>query len=289
MKPLHLLAAILSFVVAASVHAQGLPPLGGLEASKPAGTSASGSLSVDAANADLKTARTANAEKRYADAETLMRRDTTARPDLVYLWVELGLSQLGQKKYDEAEASFKSAMANNGGNEKTKAVEGFFTADGRGTRSGNSISEQPTGTAKRLPEIDGISKSSLGEIYIRTGKVAEAKAAFDQAAAAYPQQAPLYYRNEAVFFLQAGNAVEQVAAAEKAIAIDPTRAALYFYKGQGLAAQASVDAKTQKLILPAGCAEALQKYLDLEPTGQYAPDTKALLAAAGITPKPAKK
>jgi hypothetical protein len=79
------------------------------------------------------------------------------------------------------------------------------------------------------------------------------------------------------------------AAANKAIALDPTRAALYFFKGQGLAAQSTVDPKTQKLILPSGLADALQKYLDLEPTGQYAADAEGMLAGAGIAIKPAKK
>jgi hypothetical protein len=83
--------------------------------------------------------------------------------------------------------------------------------------------------------------------------------------------------------------VEQVEAANKAIAVDPMRAALYFYKGQGLAAQATVDPKTQKLVLPAGCADALQKYLDLDPSGQYSTDAKGMLVAAGVAVKPAKK
>jgi tetratricopeptide (TPR) repeat protein len=153
-----------------------------------------------------------------------------------------------------------------------------------------TISDAETTTTSKLPpEVKGISYSSLGQLYILSNKVPEAKAAFDEAAKDFPAQAPLYYRNEAIFFLQAGNAVEQVEAANKAIAVDPTRAALYFYKGQGLAAQATVDPKTQKLVLPAGCAEALQKYLDLDPSGQYSTDAKGMLAAAGVAVKAAKK
>jgi hypothetical protein len=120
-------------------------------------------------------------------------------------------------------------------------------------------------------------------------RIPEGKDAFDKAAAANPSQAALYLRNETILFLQTGNAVEQVEAANKAIAVDPTRPALYFFKGQGLAAQATIDSKTQKLVLPAGCAEALEKYLDLEPAGQYSADAKGMLAAAGVALKPAKK
>ena len=134
-----------------------------------------------------------------------------------------------------------------------------------------------------------MSYSSLGEVYIRTNRVPEAKDAYDKAVKANPAQAPLYLRNETIFFLQVGNIVEQVEAADKAIAVDPTRAALYFFKGQGLAAQATIDPKSQKLVLPAGCAEALQKYLDLDPTGQYSADAKGMLTAAGIPIKSGKK
>ena len=73
-----------------------LAPLGQPLAAAPA------QISVETANADLKTARTANQEKRYAEAEALMLKDTAARPTLAYLWIELGLAQLGQKKWAEA-------------------------------------------------------------------------------------------------------------------------------------------------------------------------------------------
>ena len=276
------------------VAAQGLPPLGQSSDQKPAAappaTPPPSRLTVEAANADLKTARTANQEKRYADAEALMVRDTAARSDMPYLWIELGQAQLGEKKYDDAEVSFKAALGGGGQVKATAAKEGFYAADGKGTHSGITISDAAVTTANKIgPEVQGISYSSLGQLYILSNKVPDAKAAFDEAAKDFPAQAPLYYRNEAVFFLQAGNAVEQVAAADKAIAVDPTRAVLYFYKGQGLAAQATVDPKTQKLVLPAGCAETLQKYLDLDPSGPYSTDAKGMLAAAGVAVKAAKK
>ena len=275
---------------AVSGFAQGLPPLGQSTDQKPAAAATpSGTLSVEAANADLTTARAANQEKRYADAEVLMERDTKLRGDMPYLWVELGQAQLGQKKYDEAETSFKAAVGN-GPSVPNQPISGAFYAEGKGTVGHISVQRvAPTPDSKNRAEINGISESSLGQLYILTNKVPEAKAAFDEAAKANPPQAPLYYRNEAIYFLQVGNSAEQAAAADKAIAVDPTRAVLYFYKGQGLAAQATVDPKTQKLTLPAGCAEALQKYLDLDPSGPYSADAKGMLTAAGVPIKTGKK
>jgi hypothetical protein len=77
------------------------------------------------------------------------------------------------------------------------------------------------------------------------------------------------------------NAEAQVAAADKAIQIDPNQSILYYLKGQGLIAKAEVDAKTGRYILPSGCAEAYQKYLELAPTGPYAAEVKGILEQAG--------
>jgi tetratricopeptide (TPR) repeat protein len=277
-------------LTALAAHGQGLPPLGQSTDQKPAASSAptvAGKLSVEAANVDLKTARAANQEKRYADAEGLMQRDTAIRTDMPYLWIELGQAQLGQKKYADAVASFKAALGDNTAAQK-KANDSFYV-EGKGTSSGVQAEDAVTALNKLTPDIKGVSYSSLGQAYILSNKIPEAKVAFDEAAKDNPSQAPLYFRNEAIFFLQVGNSVEQTVAADKAIAVDPTRAVLYFYKGQGLAAQATIDPKTQKLVLPAGCAEALQRYLDLDPSGQYAADAKGMLTAAGVPIKAGKQ
>jgi hypothetical protein len=77
-----------------------------------------------------------------------------------------------------------------------------------------------------------------------------------------------------------GNADAQVVAADKAIKIDPTQAFPYYIKGQGLIQKAEIDTKTGKMILPPGCEEAYEKYLELAPTGRYAADVKGILAEA---------
>jgi len=267
----------------------GLPPLGSPADQKPATTAPPSSLSVDAANADLKTARAANQEKRYADAESLMSRDTAARPTMPYLWIELAQAQAGEKKFAEAEVSYEAALTG-GQSAQKQAPAGAFYTEGKGTVAHVSVSSSPSPTkGTDTHEVQGLANSGLGEVFIRQNRIPEGKEAFDKAATANPTQAALYLRNETILFLQIGNAVEQVEAANKAIAVDPTRAALYFFKGQGLAAQATVDPKTQKLVLPAGCADALQKYLDMEPTGQYWAEAKAMLTAAGVPIKAGKK
>jgi tetratricopeptide (TPR) repeat protein len=279
LKPSHVLLFAASLAVVPSASTQGLPPLGSPQKTDTAAPPAS--LSVEAMNADLKAARAANQEKRYADAEALMLKDTAAKPGQVYLWIELGLAQLGQKKYEDAETSFKNVLGT-GPAAQNQSSGGFYAADGR-THSGGGIAAPDATPAKRNPETDGICLSSLGEIYIHTNRIPEAQAAFDDAVKANPTQAALYLGNETVFFFQINNAAAQLDAANKAIAADPTRARNYYFKAQALTTQATVDPKTNKLILPPGCLEAYQKYLELDPNGQFAADSKSIIAAAGAS------
>jgi tetratricopeptide (TPR) repeat protein len=224
-----------------------------------ASTAAAQQLGASASKADLdaKTAEIKSAK--YGDVETLMKKDVTAlqesgaKVDGSVLWAQLGQAQVGLKKYDEAEDSFKKALA-------AQAAQ-----------------------AKPNTAIQGMSNAGLGEIYARAGKVPEANAAFDEAAKVNPTQAGFYLRNEAVIFFQTNNADAQVAAANEALKADPNQAVLYYIIGQGLVQKATVDPKTQKILLPPGCAEAYQKYLELDPNGPYAADAKGILQSAGST------
>jgi cytochrome c-type biogenesis protein CcmH/NrfG len=61
-------------------------------------------------NAQIVAARKATAEKRFADSEAMMAKVTADNPNLILPWVELGLAQLGLKKYPDSENSFKMAL-----------------------------------------------------------------------------------------------------------------------------------------------------------------------------------
>jgi tetratricopeptide (TPR) repeat protein len=191
---------------------------------------------LDAKEAEIKTAK-------FTDMETLMTKDTAAKPDASILWAQLGQAKIGLKKYDEAETAFKKAL------------------------------EVESAAKKPNPEIQGMAQSGLGEIYARTGKVPEANAAYDAAVK--------YLRNEAVIFFQSNNGDAQVAAAQEAIKVNPNDAVLYYLIGQGLVQKATIDPKTQRIVLPPGCADAYQKYLELAPNGPYSADAKGILEQAG--------
>jgi tetratricopeptide (TPR) repeat protein len=208
---------------------------------------------IDAKEAEIKTAK-------YTEIETLMLKDTAAKPEASGLWAQLGQAQSGlaklkgdQAMYDSAAASFKKAI------------------------------DLELAAKKPVPVNQSIAYAGLGEVYARTGKVAEAYAAFDSAAKVNPPGAWNNLKNEAVIFMQVGNGEAQAAAADEAIKADPNQAITYYIKGQGLIQKATIDSATGKMILPPGCADAYQKYLDLAPTGPYAAEVKGILAEATQT------
>jgi tetratricopeptide (TPR) repeat protein len=204
-------------------------------------------------NNDLKEARQDNHDKNYAAAETLMLKDTTAKPDAAVLWVELGVAQKGLKKNDEATTSLQKAI------------------------------QLDSAGGKPNPDLESASNDALGELLAGQGKIPDAQAAYEAAVKADPKTAAMHYTNEAIMMDRAGNIDATVAAADKAIAADPTKAIAYYLKGKALINKATVDPKTQKIIAPEGCEEAYQKYLELDPNGQFAPEAKSVLSEMGTT------
>jgi tetratricopeptide (TPR) repeat protein len=218
-------------------------------------------LGATASKADLEAKEDEIKTAKYTEIENFMLRDTAAKPDASVLWIQLAQAQLGlarlpqgdKTKYDLAETNFKKAIEVDLASKKPSTIN------------------------------QGAGYSGLGEIYARTGKVPEANAAFDSAVKVNPAQTAFYLKNEAVIFFQEHNAPAQAAAADEAIKADPTQALLYYLKGNGLIAATTVDNTTHKLVPPAGCLEAYQKYLELAPTGLYAGEVKGILSGFQAT------
>lgn len=208
-------------------------------------------LGASAQRADIDAKTSEIRAAKYADIESMMSKDTQAKPDEALLWDNLGYAQAGLKKYDDAITSYKKAI------------------------------DLETASKKPRMEVIGVAQAGLGEVYARTGKVPEANAAYDAAAKADPARAALHLRNEAVIFFQEHNTAAQVAAADEAIKADPNDAILYYIKGQGLVQSATIDPKTQRIVLPDDCTAAYQKYLELAPDGPYAAEVAGILSQAG--------
>ncbi len=216
-------------------------------------------LGAGATHTDIEVKTGEIKAAKYGEIETLMLKDTVAKPDAAILWILLGQAQVNiasvkndAQKYAEAETNLKKGL-------------------------------DVDAAKKPLPSNQGLAYSCLGEIYARTGKIPEANDSYDAAAKAFPTGAAGYYKNEAVILSNLGNGDASVAAADKAIAIDPTLAIAYYLKGQGLIQKATIDPVSGKMILPPGCAEAYQKYIELDPNGKFAGDVKGILSEATQT------
>jgi len=224
-------------------------------------------LGANASKSDIAAKTEEIKTAKYTDIESLMTKDTGLKPDESLLWNNLAFGQAGLKKYDDAITSFKKAL------------------------------DLETASKKPRGAVIGQAQAGMGEIYARTGKIQEANTAFDAAAKADPPNAELYLRNQAIIFFQQGDSAAQVAAADDAIKTDtnqsdPNLAIVYYVKGQGLIANATVDPKTNRILLPPDCAAAYQKYLELAPNGQFATEVEGILQQAGekvaVSSKPPK-
>ena len=210
-------------------------------------------------NALLTKARDEEKANNFDAAIADMQQATTQKADEAILWIELGNAQLGAAG-TEKDATKKTSELNDAATSYGKAADA------------NAASKKPQ------PAYTGAAYNGEGQAYGKLNKPKEASDAYDKAAQAEPAKAGMYYFNEAVTEQNAGSGDAAAAAADKAIAADPTKADAYYIKGQALIAKSTVDSKSGKIIPPPGCVEAYSKYLELAPTGRFAPDVKAIMA-----------
>jgi tetratricopeptide (TPR) repeat protein len=123
--------------------------------------------------------------------------------------------------------------------------------------------------------------NNLGDALGRSGKLDDSVKAYTQAAQLNPDGAAGYYYNAGAVLTNAGKIDDAIAAFDKSIAADPTKADAYYQKGVNLMGKATLQGS--KTVAAPGTVEAFQKYLELQPTGQYADVTKQMLASIGAT------
>jgi len=123
--------------------------------------------------------------------------------------------------------------------------------------------------------------NNLADVYSRSGKVDDAIKAYQQAATLDPTHVAQYMFNQGAVLTNAGRVDDAIVAFDKVIAADPSRADAYYWKGVNMIGKATL--KGDKMIAPEGTAEAFQKYLELQPTGNFAQPAKDMLASIGAT------
>ncbi len=208
----------------------------------------------------LRQANDAITAKNYDQATSLMQQAAQQDPTRDVIWGTLAEAQrLGaagaadqatrQKLYQDAVASYK------------KAIE---------LKQAN-----PKGSNANIANY----YNNLGDAYAKSGQTQDAIAAYTSAAQADPASAGMYYYNLGAVLTNTGKMDDAMQAFDKAIAADPNRADAYYQKGLILLGKAKIEG--DKTVAPPGTAEAFNKYLELQPTGQYADVAKQMLATIG--------
>ncbi len=116
----------------------------------------------------------------------------------------------------------------------------------------------------------------------RSKKFDEAQAELNKAAALDPTNAGHYYYNLGALYVNSGQPAPAEAAFKKAIDTNPDYADAQFQYATALSSRLTTG-KDGKVIAPDGMKEALEKYLQLEPMGQFADAAKGMLQVIGAT------
>lgn len=129
-------------------------------------------------------------------------------------------------------------------------------------------------------------------------KYDEAQAELNKAATLDPPNAFKYYYNLGAVLVNTGQTAAAEGAFKKAIEVNPDYADAQFQYATALSGKLATGADG-KVVAPPGMKEALEKYLQLQPQGQFAEAAKSMLQMIGATiqtnysnpnaKKPAKK
>jgi tetratricopeptide (TPR) repeat protein len=203
----------------------------------------------DAFNAGMEAMQT----KRYADAVPAFEKAAAIDPTQQAVFAQLG------------EAHMKMAEGKTGAEYDTNVAEAMkayqkaieLKADDPGAHNNYALA---LGKAKKFPEMQ-----------------AELKKAADLD----PQNGGKYYYNLGAMLVNSGQGEAAGEAFKKAIELTPTYADAYYQYGVTLVGQAKIDSSTGKVTPVPGTVEAFQKYLELQPNGQWAPSAKEMLSSLG--------
>jgi tetratricopeptide (TPR) repeat protein len=207
-----------------------------------------------ALNDTFNAGKDALAAKNYDAAVDALQKGTELDPNQNVIWANLGDAYSGQANVKTG-ADQQAAL--------DKASEAYVKA------------------IALKPEIPGY-HNNYALVLARSKKFEEAQAELNKAAELDPPNAGHYYYNLGALYVNSGQSAPAEVAFKKAIEATPDYADAQYQYATALSARLTTD-KAGKVVAPDGMKEALEKYLQLEPMGQFAEGAKALLQAIGAT------
>ena len=212
-------------------------------------------------NGLINQAQAAMQAQNWADAETALKQLAAGEPGRWEFYQALGNAQSNQQKYEEAAASYERGI---------QAAEAIVSGTAKDVRNADPVKAK-AGIGQML--------GSEGNMLLKRKKTDDAVVAFTKAAEMDPNPGVAYFNLCATQY-NVGNMEAAESACTKAIAADPNKADAYFIKGSAMFGKGKMDANN-KWTVPDGTAEALNKYLELSPTGAHAGDVKQMLEMVG--------
>jgi tetratricopeptide (TPR) repeat protein len=225
---------------------------------------------IKSLNEKLAAAKQAADAGDFNTAKATMAEATQTDPNRDLLWAKLGDYTLSAaSKETDAEAKKKDYTDAVG--DYTKAVD----------LRQKTLDAEP---AKKTPDATKVLAqyyNNLGQAQSKAGQTDEAIKSYNTAAQLDPTGAAQYYFNEGAVLTNTGKVDDAIVAFDKSIAADPNRADAYYWKGVNMIGKATL--KGDKMVAPDGTAEAFNKYLELQPNGQFAEPAKQMLASIGAS------
>lgn len=211
----------------------------------------------------------------YAQELQLCKDAAALAPGEDVVWYRLGWAYLDNGKV-QTDATEKANMFNEAYNNLQKALDMKKAAMEKGSQGA------PDAVKAQKDKHDlAVYYDNLGGAAARVGKNDEAITDYEQAGQLDPANVGTYNYNLAItlhnFAKDADGKKKAAEAFDKVIAADPNRADAYFLKGSDLIGLSTTDS-AGKLVPPDGTVEALQKYIELQPTGTHAEEAKQMLA-----------
>lgn len=199
-----------------------------------------------------------------------------------------GMAAMTAKQYDVAAAAFtkaaevdpaQTAVWAQLGEAYVKLAEGktgpeFDTTIGKGLEAYSKAIE--------LKPDDPASHNNYALALSKAKKFPEMQAELKKAADLDPPNAGKYYYNLGAVLVNTGQTDAAGEAFKKAIELTPTYADAYYQYGVTLVGKAAIGADGKVTPVP-GTVEAFQKYLELAPTGQWAPSAKEMMTTLGTS------
>jgi tetratricopeptide (TPR) repeat protein len=252
---------------AATAQAAGMTPEQLKAQQEQAAKVAKENANIKGLNDKLAAAKQAADSGDFNTAISTMTEATQMDPNRDLLWAKLG-------DYEESAAG-KSSDAGEKSKDYTEAVTDYEKAVDLKQKAVDADAKKNPDEVKKLASY----YNNLGQAESKAGKVDDAAKSYNQAAQVDPSGAAQYYFNLGAIMTNSGKADEAIAAFDKSIAADPNRADAYYWKGVNLLGKATL--KGDKMVAPDGTAQAFNKYLELQPNGQYADPAKQMLASIG--------